>query len=330
MEIRELRVTFDGKAQVSWNDDENYTYKGHQKYFDVTICVFGKGLVGGNVHRLPPAQHVFPFTFVLPPQLPSSFEGEHGYVRYKVEGIIDRPRKSNLRSVRPFTVLTTLDLNLEPSVANGIEIQNSKDLCCLCCKSGPIVGTLKLNRTGYVPGESIYFEASAQNNTSRVCSMYADLQMVTNYTAYMHGRKSTLTLPKVINRIKHQDLPPGESEVWSGDRFVIPPLAPSYLGGCSLIKVKYLVTLSINPSGPSFNLQIPAEVIIGTIPLQSVVQQYQQANSTTQPSAPPLMPDPSFTESIWGPTNIGRDEGGENGQIYGQLEFTPRYSFYKR
>lgn len=56
--------------------------------------------------------------------------------------------------------------------------QNSKFLCCLCCKSGPIEGTVTVNRVGYVPGESVYFEASAQNNSRRVCGMFAELVMV--------------------------------------------------------------------------------------------------------------------------------------------------------
>lgn len=55
---------------------------------------------------------------------------------------------------------------------------DDKTICCLCCKSGPITGTLKVNRIGYVPGESIYFEVSIQNLSNRECDISAELEMV--------------------------------------------------------------------------------------------------------------------------------------------------------
>lgn len=69
---------------------------------------------GGDEYVLPPGQHTFPFSFVLPPSLPSSFEGGIGYVRYLVQGTIDRPWRFDDHTVRPFTVLSALDLNQQP------------------------------------------------------------------------------------------------------------------------------------------------------------------------------------------------------------------------
>lgn len=53
-----------------------------------------------------------------------------------------------------------------------------------------------------------------------------------------------------------------------------------------IIMFVFFVKLVIDPSGPAFDLNVPVEVIIGTIPLQSAVQQYQQTLSSA-PSAPP-------------------------------------------
>ncbi|XP_056022794.1 arrestin domain-containing protein 3-like [Ostrea edulis] len=332
MKMKEIRVSCVGKAHVGWsehhggaNGGHTVHYWGNERYFDNTVPLFGKGLQGGDEYNLPPGQHAFPFSFILPPNLPSSFEGKHGYVRYKIKGTIDRPWRFDDHTVRPFTVLQTLDLNQEPLANNSGGNQNSKFLCCLCCKSGPIEGTVTVNRVGYVPGESVYFEASAQNNSRRVCGMFAELVMVTSYHA--QTPRKTRDRKDLINRIQHQDLTPGHSDVWSGERFVIPPLAPSYLAGCNIIDIKYFVKLVIDPSGPAFDLEVPVEIIIGTIPLQSAVQQYQQMHSATAPSVPPAMPTPTYTESIWGPTNIIKDEGGDHTQ--GQMEFTPTYSYYK-
>jgi hypothetical protein len=61
-----------------------------------------------------PGQHAFPFSFVLPPSLPSSFEGGIGYVRYTIKGTIDRPWRFDDHTVLAYTVLSPLDLNQLP------------------------------------------------------------------------------------------------------------------------------------------------------------------------------------------------------------------------
>lgn len=78
---------------------------------------FCPGLGMGDDNRLPPGQHVYPFTFTLPPNLPSSFEGGTGYVRYTIKGTIDKPWKFDHNTKRPFTVIALLDLNTQPNAA---------------------------------------------------------------------------------------------------------------------------------------------------------------------------------------------------------------------
>ena len=52
--------------------------------------------------------HEFPFSVPLEANIPSSFEGKHGHVRYKVTASIDDPQK---KTEHFFTVLTPYDLN---------------------------------------------------------------------------------------------------------------------------------------------------------------------------------------------------------------------------
>lgn len=64
--------------------------------------------------------HVFPFNFLLPPNLPSSFEKKHGYVRYSVKVKVKRTGfHSDYTLEKPFTVLHALDLNLDPEALVG-------------------------------------------------------------------------------------------------------------------------------------------------------------------------------------------------------------------
>ena len=66
--------------------------------------------------KLSAGQHVFPFRFQLPVELPGSFEGRSRcYVRYWLKGTIDKPWKFDPEVKYTFTVGSMLDLNLQPS-----------------------------------------------------------------------------------------------------------------------------------------------------------------------------------------------------------------------
>lgn len=58
---------------------------------------------------------MYNFTCTLPPVLPSSFEGQYGYVRYTVKVTLDRPWKFDQETKMAFTVINAFDLNLNPS-----------------------------------------------------------------------------------------------------------------------------------------------------------------------------------------------------------------------
>jgi hypothetical protein len=71
--------------------------------------------ITGNEIEIASGKQVYNFTCTLPPVLPSSFEGEFGYVRYTVKVTLDRPMKFDQETKMAFTVINALDLNLNPS-----------------------------------------------------------------------------------------------------------------------------------------------------------------------------------------------------------------------
>jgi len=70
----------------------------------------------GNEIELPRGTHTYPFTCALPPTVPSSFEGEFGHVRYTIKVTLDRPWKFDQDMKMAFTVISPVDLNLNPTV----------------------------------------------------------------------------------------------------------------------------------------------------------------------------------------------------------------------
>jgi sporulation-control protein spo0M len=71
-------------------------------------------LLAGDTEVLPSGEHSFQFSMILPYNLPSSFEGQYGHVRYTVKATLDRPWKFDHEVKAAFTVLSHLDLNLDP------------------------------------------------------------------------------------------------------------------------------------------------------------------------------------------------------------------------
>ncbi|XP_046337176.2 arrestin domain-containing protein 2-like isoform X1 [Haliotis rufescens] len=300
MKMRGIHLQFEGSAYVHWTErhttgsgdnrhTETYHYSAEEQYFHQDILLAGrwKQQSGENIH-LPVGRHTFPFAFQLPPQLPSSFEGEYGYVRYTAKGIIDKPWKFNHETKRMFTVICILDLNQDQNVRIPAQCAKSKTLCCWCCASGPISANFSIDRQGYVPGEAIILKAEIDNQSNRrIKSSSVKMRMVTIY----HTIRKSRTSSRVVARLMHGEIQKGGHDYWNGDQLVIPPLPPSLLVGCNIIDIGYIVQLEVTPSGPSFDLDIPLPVIIGTIPLQSVLAQHPP---TAPPvGAPMIMPNPA-------------------------------------
>lgn len=83
-------------------------FRNHETYVkQETVLHGGPGL--------PPGIHYFPFSFMLPPNLPSSFESNIGNVRYFVKADIVRDWKWNHKVKQHFMVNGILDLNAYPS-----------------------------------------------------------------------------------------------------------------------------------------------------------------------------------------------------------------------
>ena len=169
----------DGRSHTETVRDH---YRNHESYTKQEMVLH-------SGPSLPPGLHYFPFSFMLPPNLPSSFESKIGHVRYFVKADIVRDWKWNHKVKQHFMVNGILDLNAYPSAKHEgrfLIIQNRvmttslghsrdhKRLCCLCCKSGPISAVITSNRAGYVPGEMIAFNAEVDNLSNRKMKVRTD------------------------------------------------------------------------------------------------------------------------------------------------------------
>ncbi len=81
--------------------------------FIAKTFLFIPSQASGDAEMHPAGVHPYNFSFNLPQGLPSSFEGEYGYVRYECNAKIDKPWKFDHNAKVAFTVISHLDLNQE-------------------------------------------------------------------------------------------------------------------------------------------------------------------------------------------------------------------------
>lgn len=222
----------------------------------------------------------------MPPTLPTSYEGEWGHVRFTIKVTLDRPWKFDQDTKMAFTVISPVDLNLNPQVKEPFKLELEKSFCCLCCTSGPLAVIVGVPVTGFVSGQIIPVTAECDNASNvRVNSIKLILRKT--ISSHVHTpRRATKVDKAIIAEISVGPVEAHGSHTWN-QQIEIPPLPPSNLVNCSIIDVDYELKVEVDVAGPHRNLTGKIPVVLGTIPL-----------ATFQPPAPftdlPTNQDPSM------------------------------------
>ncbi|XP_045216633.2 arrestin domain-containing protein 3-like [Mercenaria mercenaria] len=348
LKVTAINLSFKGYANVHWTErsggKHKHTrhYSSNETYFNNTVCLFS-GKHGDSV-KLQAGKYSYPFNFQLPPGVPSSYEATIGRVRYFIQSDIDIPWAFDKHTRRMITVVNLLDLNTVPNAMNGATKSDQKTLCCLCCESDPICAMIAVDRTGYVPGEAIVFRSEINNKSDRemTCSK-AKLIMQVRY----HATTKTRNVNNIVNQTAHGKIEGGGTDVWMNEKLHIPAVPPSYLQGCNIIDIRYYMTMTVDPSGLGFDLNVPVEVVVGSIPLASIAQQHGMTLPPPPPPQDPSLPPPPpgapqglYTDSAM-PSNLpqatlaesamGRvstREEGDTDETQGNTNFAPVYTYY--
>lgn len=131
----------------------------------------------GDSIELQEGVHRYDFSVPLSPRFPESLNGKYGNIRYTIEALLDVPwgTGSGLHEIKSqFTLARNDDLNAYPDLQIHSTCEEIKRFCCFCCESDPLIMTVVLPRTGYVPGETIQVSIS-YNNKSNVEVSYTKI-----------------------------------------------------------------------------------------------------------------------------------------------------------
>ncbi|KAH3836787.1 arrestin domain-containing protein 3-like [Dreissena polymorpha] len=356
LKVRSIVLKFVGWANVHWTEQRSsgksshtVHFRSHEDYFNFSHTLLSRATTGSDEIVLSPNSYTYPFSVTLPYNIPSSYEAYIGQVRYIFIVDVDIPWAFDIHAKHMITVMDPLDLNTIPNLESRAEKTDQKVLCCCCCASDPISAHVRLERQGYVPGEEIPFWAEINNQSNRTMSCSkARLLMSVSY----HATSKTRIVQNYLTQIKHGEIEGGGTEAYVNEKLHIPVVPPSFLKNCRIIDIRYYVVITVDPSGLGFDLHVPVEVVIGSIPLRSVAQQHGLALPDRQaPIAPianlppppppylgapaglyddiaypPALPQTTFAQSALGAHSTA--EAGDTEHTYGNTNFAPVYTYY--
>ncbi|CAL4084219.1 unnamed protein product, partial [Meganyctiphanes norvegica] len=109
-----ITLSFWGFSRVHWTEqrgNQTTNFNSVEEYYVNEFLLRGDGK---NKEMLPPGDHMFNFSFVLPEEIPSSFESYIGQVRHQCKATLIIPMGFNKNCHKPYSVNTLYDLNLDP------------------------------------------------------------------------------------------------------------------------------------------------------------------------------------------------------------------------
>ncbi|XP_037044120.1 arrestin domain-containing protein 3-like isoform X2 [Bradysia coprophila] len=249
----------------STSEYHTVTYKNDETYLDHTLNVLG---YDGAEWSIKSGNYNYPFQFVLPYGLPSSFAGEFGSIEYSLDIEIGQSWAFDHSSHTTFQVVNVVDLNVEPTAQVPVVVKACKTFGIIF-QSGPLDVTLRIPRSGAIPGESIPFIVEVFNKSDK--TVQESLSIYKEVEFFAQGKSKTQS--ESVAEILGETLQPGADHVWQNNTFMVPQTQPSTLGRCRIISISYKLVLEMKVSGIGFNLDASSPFVIGNIPFRNVPYQ---------------------------------------------------------
>ncbi|XP_057689082.1 arrestin domain-containing protein 1a isoform X2 [Corythoichthys intestinalis] len=282
-----VKVNCNGFCGIT-NKLNETTWTLEEQYFNNTVSIADKG-------TLKPGNHTFPFKFLIPGSVPTSFTGNYGRIVYRIRAFIDTPRFSKDYSTeKAFFLLDALNLNKIPEIWGPCSSSVVQEFTYMLLKTGKVMLTAQTDKKGYIPGQIIQLSATVHNKSEKSTgNISASLVQRVTY----HTKRPTHDL-RAIAELEGGRVKAGKEMEWK-EQIIVPPLPQSNLAGCELIKIEYYVKVSLK--SPQVLLTLPLQ--IGNISLDNRFKPSQNEAHLTPAnvenpspllaSAPTLSPPPT-------------------------------------
>ncbi|KAL7836634.1 hypothetical protein AOLI_G00279180 [Acnodon oligacanthus] len=230
-------INLEGGADVSWTtgSEDSTTYHDHVRYFK-RKHIFIKSVQG--CYAIRPGTHGFPFSFQLPNwDLPPSFEGSYGSVKYLLE--------STLKVLSGKSCTVKAALSFVPVIRSGGALLMNPQIAATGKRmklftSGRASLKTTIDKMGYIPGDVIKVCADVDNSSSRALRLEYTLKQKQIFTAKREQTSSSKTVFSVVG----QHIPSGSKQTINAD-LKIPPNLKLTITNCAIIKVLHILKVRL-------------------------------------------------------------------------------------
>ncbi|CAB05787.1 Arrestin C-terminal-like domain-containing protein [Caenorhabditis elegans] len=317
---RAVNIKILGLAHTSWTDYESVRrvdadgkvshhrqsvhYSANVNYLDYTLLLWA---CKDGSNELAAGEYAWSFSYNLPLNVPPSFEGKYGYLRYSVTAEVDRPWRLDKAKKRCITVSPLIDLNVIPHALTQINDQASENLGCCCFKKGYLELRVNIPKTGFVPGETVPMNIHILNHSSvPVTEVKAKIIQQCKFIAYRNGttfhygggyetgmsgqlQETKHDTKTVVKHGQEMTVAPRNEHKFAME-LRLPSVTPTINQFSPVITVEYIVQFHVETSS-TFGSDVDCEmgILIGTVPIRQFLP---PAYYPQDPNLPQILPTP--------------------------------------
>ena len=198
-DYQRISVQFIGRSCVSWegrraesveNITDDVGNRGRrsstmtasastESYVNVVTTVW-KSI---NNAKLSAGQYSWPFSFDIPPSVPSSFEGNFGNIRYTLVGqiVTGKIKARSDHSVELQVPIQQIVRITDPRLLQPLNQEVQRTVQSLWCTSPPIIMSVSVPKTGFNVGESFHLQVSLENGSGRRITITAVIKQLVTF-----------------------------------------------------------------------------------------------------------------------------------------------------
>jgi hypothetical protein len=256
---KQILVQLSGRSYVRWSESSGQSSRNCtslEPYFDSVAPLWDSRQSPDG--KLPPGQYNWPFSFVIPPSVPSSFEGKLGNIRYMLVGRIVTGALKHNHDVMTLIPVQQLVQITDPRLLQPVRTEVQKTVGWLFSTSQPIIMSVAVPKTGFYIGDSLQLHASLENGSKRPITLTVCLK---EYIVY-HARGTYRRISRSLYRLRSDKVERQETKILD-EAITIPTNDTTILinSSCGNIKVTHRLKITCHiPRAFDLVTSIPIEL----------------------------------------------------------------------
>ncbi|XP_061729724.1 arrestin domain-containing protein 2-like [Cydia pomonella] len=254
-----------GTAKCKWTEHDgnhSYTYTGKEVFLSMHVNILNKP--SDETITLPVGAYEFRFEFIMPYDIPSSFEDKHSNITYQVKAKFEKPSFFSL--TRRFEKQITIYGNVNPSTpVESVTYGLQKKLFRLFSSTDHIVDLkVRISKSFLTPGENATLDLSVINDSdTEIPYLTTELCSRTTYIAEGMFSNKTKVVDKTIGGCTCTT-PPVLAYKTANFASVVPTPPHLYsIQHCKIISKEFYIRVNIHLPFPHRNATSVIPVVIG-------------------------------------------------------------------